>query len=186
MMVARLVWASRPVRLAQASSERHHLGQVLVPVLEQLSGGFRQGLRPRSRSALRVRRVPQWRMVELPPDGGPGIVPSRRPGAERPFGEDAQRDDGGDPAAEEHSVQPPVAVGGYCGIVGVALAAALPVDAVQECIDHDVARRDARSGEQPLDTLACFADQDPSSDRLVRGRVLCRRTRDPERRRPSF
>ena len=65
-------------------------------------------------------------MVELPSGGGPGIAPSRRPGAERPFGEDAQRDDGGDPAVEEHRVQPPVAVGGYRGIVGVALAATLP------------------------------------------------------------
>ena len=52
------------------------------------------------------------------------------------------------------------------------LAAALAQDAVEERVHHHVAARDPELGEEALDALARFADEDAADNSFVRRRVL--------------
>jgi hypothetical protein len=54
----------------------------------------------------------------------------------------------------------------------VPLAPALRVHAVEERVHHYVARLDPELGQETLDALARFADQDPACDVLVNARIL--------------
>jgi len=70
-----------------------------------------------------------------------------RPGFERGAREPAQRDHGADVTIDQKGVEPAVPVGRDVRICGVAGAAALTVNAVQERVDHHVTGRDADARE---------------------------------------
>lgn len=57
-------------------------------------------------------------------------------------------------------------------VADVAVATALPVDAVEEGVDEHVADTDAQSCEEALHALTRLPDEDAAADRLVRRRVL--------------
>src|SRR4051794_15659792 len=161
-----------PVELQLGRRVRGHVvaqrGQVLVPILEQGGGGLLPRRRPAGRGALGPRRVPDGGEVQI----SGGVRPRRRPGLVSRARQGSQRDDGGDLTTDEEGVEPPVPVGRDRGVVGVPLAAALPVNAVEEGIDHDISARDTDLREQTLYALAGLADQDAPGDRLVCRGVL--------------
>src|SRR5262249_4115892 len=69
-------------------------------------------------------------------------------------------------------VKPAVAIGDYRGVILMLVAALLPVDGIEEAVDHHVAARDAELGEKTLDSVPGDADENPPGDVFQRRGVL--------------
>jgi hypothetical protein len=88
------------------------------------------------------------------------------------IGQGPECDDCLDGSWSEHGGEPAIAVLRYGNVANVLVAAALPVDAVKECVYQDITSIQPKLGEEALDAMAGRAYQNAPDHGFMFGGVL--------------
>lgn len=139
-----------------------------VPIGEEVPGELRAAL-----LVIAGRRVGLGRVDHALEEQLASVLCAPLPPASKGrLGRSAEGDHRLDARLEQERVEPAVSVHGDVRVIAVAIGALLPVDRVDEGVDHGVLGLESELREEALYALAGHTDQDATCDGLARTRIL--------------